>query len=120
SGGRSKKLAEATPAAAVVPPGRAECRVRRPDGGRTRCVPPAPRRGPPADLHRRAAEAAGERGPGATPASGRHPGPVRLRVQAGGRRLPVYAVPAAARVAARMADRAADGEGLRRGPAVAG
>jgi len=36
-----KKLAEAAPAAAVVPAGRAERRVRRPDGGRARRVPPA-------------------------------------------------------------------------------
>jgi hypothetical protein len=94
--------------------------VRRPDGRLARPLPPAVRPASAAGVHRRDAQAVGQRDPTAAPRSARSTRPVRLRVSAGGRRQLVHGVRTAAGVAGRAGDRPADGPGLRRGPAVAG
>src|SRR5512135_2839713 len=118
--GRSKKRAEALAEGAVVPAAGGERRVRSGHGRCSGRLPPALRPEATAGLPRRDEQAVDRRGGRAGAGGAGTAGADRLRVRPQRDGQPVRDLRAVGRVAARRGDRAADGEGLRRGGAVGG
>jgi hypothetical protein len=103
-----------------VHPARGERRVRGPDGGPARPLPPAVQPAAAAGVHRRGAEATGQRDPVLDPGETGRTGPAGLRVPPGGGGQPVHDLRAATGLEGGAGDRAADRGGFRRGAPLGG